>query len=149
MNPLEVLYNEETDWGAFREMSPEEFHAKFTLHDSHMKAGLLWCPGDDSVLLIFSCDIFDREILDWDSDEWPYLFLEIRGVTAIYKSDQAKRREDILEIIGGAETVVVESGFVTSIDGILQKENIMIEHSGGFRVLFTSTEGDVIKFKKE
>lgn len=149
MNPFEVMYSGKTSYDDFREMSPAVFHATFTLHDSKMRAGLFWYPGDDSVLLIFSYDIWNRDILDWDSNEEPYLFLEIQDVTTINRSNRTRGIDGAEAIIGGAETVIAGSGFVTTIDGIIGGDNIMFEHSGGFRVLFTSPEGDVIKFKKE
>lgn len=124
-----------------------EFNERISLHDSLMISCELGCAGDDFVILQFKFDItWNEGILNWNSNNWPYLFLGICGVNKIELPRVAKN-DSYDATVGIMEAIVAEDGsYLTSITSILD-HSLNIEHTGDFWLLCYSEEGNLIDFK--
>ena len=150
MRPLEIYYRimDRSARAAWRTMTPAEFHASITLHDSGMQQGVFGYPGDDFAVLVFWLDIYwNRDLLSWDpAGGWPYLFLGVQGVTSI-RLEPVSDGKGGTPTIYGAETVNVEGGYTTVFEGIISGESVIVEHTGLLRVICCSTYGEIIEFR--
>lgn len=143
------LVEDDLPWEASCSLTFDQFHAKYTLHDSYW-IGVVYNPGlGDSITLCLHWDPV------WLPDElspatpfvayWPVLSIRIEGVTELSISRE-KGTDFVSADVGASESIVVNGSNVLTIDG--DTVDVMIRYTGIVRFLAMDQNREVLPLKE-